>query len=117
MIYQVEVTKHGAHWRFNGELHREDGPAFEGSDGHRAWYIKGERHREDGPAIIYPKNSKAWFINGEDGPAIESVNGDNAWYIKGERLTEEQFNSRNAPKDITILELEKLLGYPIKIVK
>jgi hypothetical protein len=38
-------------WRLDGELHREDGPAIEGSDGAREWFLNSKRHREDGPAI------------------------------------------------------------------
>ena len=32
-------------------LHREDGPAFEGSDGSKEWRINGKLHREDGPLL------------------------------------------------------------------
>ena len=32
-------------------LHREDGPAYETTDGYKAWHINGKLHREDGPAM------------------------------------------------------------------
>lgn len=48
----------------NGDLHRENGPAIEWSDGTKEWYVRGVRHRSDGPAVIYPSNTKAWYKNG-----------------------------------------------------
>ena len=50
-------------WYRHGERHREDGPAYESSDGYKAWYIHDKRHREDGPAVEYADGSKYWFIN------------------------------------------------------
>ena len=46
-----------------GQLHREDGPAIEWSDGYKEWYINGERHREDGPAVEWTSGYKEWHIN------------------------------------------------------
>jgi hypothetical protein len=70
-----------------GELHREDGPAVEISDGDKAWYLNGKRHRTDGPAFEYPNGDKEWYLNDkrhrEDGPAIEWNNGDKFWWING----------------------------------
>ena len=85
----MTVDEHGTkEWRMNGELHRTDGPAFEGADGYKAWYLNGERHREDGPAIEDTDGTKEWWVNGElhriDGPAIERANGAKAWYANGE---------------------------------
>jgi len=81
------------------QLHREDGPAVERTDGTKAWYLNGKRHREDGPAIEDADGYKSWYLNGkrhrEDGPAIEFANGTKAWYLDGEEFTEEEFNSRN----------------------
>jgi hypothetical protein len=48
-----------------GLLHREDGPAFEGSDGLKSWYFHGKLHREDGPAIERSDGTKEWFLNGK----------------------------------------------------
>lgn len=59
----------------NGEPHREDGPAFEHTNGDKYWYLNGKQHREDGPAIENTNGNKYWYLNGElhreDGPAIE----------------------------------------------
>lgn len=61
-----------------GQYHRVDGPAIEGSEdtGRKDWYVNGKRHRLDGPAIegMTPANFEVWYINGE-------------------RLTCEEFNS------------------------
>ena len=68
-------------------LHREDGPAIEWAEGtHKTWYLNGKRHREDGPAVEYSDGDKEWFINGEP-------------------LTEEQFNARMNPVELTLDEI------------
>jgi hypothetical protein len=51
-------------WKLpNGNLHREDGPAVEYSNGDKFWYINGKWHRENGPAIEYYNGGKEWWIN------------------------------------------------------
>lgn len=96
--YTVSVHHDGSKfWHFNGELHREDGPAVEYAHGAKFWYRYGLLHREDGPAIEY-------------------ANGDKRWYIDDAPLTEEQFNARTKTKELTISEIEQLLGYKIKVV-
>ncbi len=44
--------------------HREDGPAFIGSDGEQRWYISGLLHRLDGPAVVKPDGTEEWWKNG-----------------------------------------------------
>ena len=100
--YKVKVFENGnRHWWFNGELHREDGPAIERNDGSKFWCLNDKLHREDGPAIEYVNSYKAWYLNGklhrEDGPAIENVDGNKFWYLNGEQLTEQEFVSRTKP--------------------
>jgi hypothetical protein len=51
-------------WYLNGQLHRDDGPAFESIYGDKHWYLNGQRHRLDGPAVEYPNGYKAWYLNG-----------------------------------------------------
>jgi hypothetical protein len=72
------------------ELHREDGPAVEFSNGTKHWFINGKEHRVDGPAVeCYGENggNKYWYIDGRlhrlDGPAIECEDGNEYWYIDG----------------------------------
>ena len=101
--YTVKIDDDGTKLYYNDkdQLHREDGPAYEGADGTKEWWINGQPHREDGPAIEWFDGTKEWFINGkkhrEDGPAYEDADGLKEWWINGEELTEEEFNNRNRP--------------------
>ena len=82
-------------WFFNGELHREDGPAVEYADGRRYWYLNGLLHREDGPAFELANGSREWYVNGLphrlDGPAGEYHDGTREWYVNGTRVSESDF--------------------------
>lgn len=51
-------------WYAGGELHREDGPAYEGIDGTKMWFRMGKLHREDGPAMIQPDGREEFWLNG-----------------------------------------------------
>ena len=123
--YLVEVYTNGSiKWKHpeTKKLHRKDGPAVEYADGDKEWYIHDNLHREDGPAIEYTNGDREWYIHGnphrEDGPAIEYTNGDREWYLNGEKLTEEEFLKRTTKhKELSIRELEEILGYPVKIIK
>jgi transposase InsO family protein len=79
----------------DGQLHRDDGPAYEAPDGSKAWWINGLRHRDDGPAVEWPNGSKEWFLNGlrhrENGHAIEDPKGYKAWYLNDKQLTQQKF--------------------------
>ena len=70
-----------------GELHREDGPAVEYTNGFKEWWINGKYHREDGPAVETKTGFKEWFINGlhhrEDGPAVEWSDGEKQYWLNG----------------------------------
>lgn len=100
--YKVEVKDNGTRfWYFEGELHRQDGPAVEYSDGTKFWYRNGKRHREDGPAIEYSNGTKIWYLEGklhrEDGPAIEYTNGAKYWYLRGVSYSEQEFTQKMKP--------------------
>ena len=89
--------------------------------GTKKWYLNGERHREDGPAVECSSGDKYWYLNDklhrEDGPALEFDNGDKSWYLNGKSLTEDEFNKAMSPtKELTISEIEAMLGYKIKVV-
>ena len=119
--YKVKVYKNITEWFYNGFLHREDGPAVEYSDGEKEWYINGKRHREDGPAREWSNGDKMWYKNGkrhrEDGPAVDT-DGFKAWYLNDIRYTEAEFLAKTQPaKELTIAQIEEILGYSIKIVK
>ena len=122
--YTVHVHTNGTkEWYLNGELHREDGPAIEYANGGKSWFLNDNLHREDGPAIEYTNGAKEWYLNGkrhrEDGPAIEYADGGKSWYLNGKELTEKDHKTRTSPKaiELTVLEIEKILGHPVKIVK
>ena len=89
-------------------LHREDGPAFEGSNGSKEWCLNGKLHRKDGPAYEGSGGSKAWYINGklhrEDGPAIEYSWGSKEWYLNDVRLSEQEFLKRTAKEIILTMD-------------
>ena len=89
-------------WELDGNLHREDGPAFIGYDKkgnitRKVWYINGKRHREDGPCLIeYDTDGsivrEEWFINDklhrENAPAYityknNKVSTEN-WYLNNQ---------------------------------
>jgi len=70
---------------------------------------------------VYDNGDKHWRLNGElhreDGPAVEFDDGDKYWYLNGKQLTEDQFNEAMGPtKELTIGEIESMLGYKIKVV-
>ena len=106
-------------WYLNGNLHREDGPAVEWASGDRFWRLNGKLHREDGPAIEWADGDRSWYLNGklhrEDGPAVEQSNGARSWFLNGKQVTEEEV--MNPAKELTVAEIEKLLGHKVKIVK
>ena len=92
------------------------------SDDAKYWYQNGNLHREDGPAIEYADGGKEWYQNDllhrDDGPAVEGADGTKKWYIEGVNYTEAEFLKKtNPPKKLTVAEVEKLLGYSVKIVK
>ena len=64
-----------------------------------SWYnSKGQLHRENGPAVEFSNGSKEWFHNGklhrEDGPAVEYTNGNKYWYLNNVQYTESEFNAK-----------------------
>lgn len=91
-------------------------------NGDRIWYLNGKTHREDGPACEYANGNRWWFLNGElhriDGPAVEWADGSNEWWLNGIRYSEEDYwNQLRPAKELTIAEIEALLGYAVKVVK
>jgi hypothetical protein len=93
-------------------------------DGDKLYYSDREmkiRHREDGPAVEWSDGYKAWWLNGklhrEDGPAIEHVNGDKSWWLNGKYLTEEEFNARMNPVEITLDEIAEKFGVSVDKLK
>ena len=124
--YYVTVDDLGnSHWYKGAKckvLHRENGPAVEFANGHKEWRQNGQRHRIDGPAIECTDGSTYWYQNGllhrTDGPAIERNDGTKAWYINSEKLTEAEFLAATQPVvEMTVADIEKLVGKRVKIIK
>ena len=98
--YHIEVDTSGTRWYRNamGQLHRDDGPAVEYTDGRKMWYQNGLRHRTDGPAIEWNDGGKGWFKDGQlhrtDGPAVEYPDGTKEWWLNDRRLAKAEFNQR-----------------------
>jgi hypothetical protein len=117
----IEYVDGSKSWYINGKSHREDGPAIEYVDGHKGWFIEGKRHREDGPAIEYTNGSKSWYSNGkshrEDGPAVEYSDGSKRWYLNDKRLTEEEFDARMNPVELTLSEIAAKFGVSVDKLK
>jgi len=63
--YKVAVDDEGTTRWYNLEdqLHRENGPALEYTDGYKEWYINGKLHREDGAAVEWADGDKEWWLN------------------------------------------------------
>ena len=79
-------------------------------------------HRENAPAVEYAAGTKCWYQNGlrhrTDGPAVEWCDGTKEWYINGEELTEAEFLAATQPViEMTVADVEKLVGKRVKIVK
>ena len=101
--YYVTVGFNGTTWWHKDAkckiLHRENGPAVECTNGHKEWHQNGQRHRTDGPAVEWYDGTKEWFINGEE-------------------LSEAKFLAATQPViEMTVADVEKLLGKRVKIVK
>jgi hypothetical protein len=98
----IHIDEHGTKHYYSDRkmkiLHREDGPAFEDANGGKAWFIDGKYHREDGPAF-------------------EDVNGYKEWYLNNERLTEEEFNTRMNPVELTLQEIAEKFGVSVDKLK
>ena len=103
-------------------LHRENGPAVVCTNGHKEWWQNDQLHRIDGPAIEWRDGDKRWFQNGRrhriDGPAVMYANGSKAWYINDNAMTEAEFLAATQPTvEMSIADIEKLLGKRVKIIK
>ena len=114
--YTVKVCRYTGdkYWFMNGKLHCEDGPAVERANGTKEWFLNALRHREDGPAVECGTGTKEWWLNGlphrEDGPAVEFENGIKEWYLDGKKLSEEEFNNRNKPLELTLEQIAEKFG-------
>ena len=101
ITYKVIVDKHGNIFWYNedGQLHCEHGPAVCSTDGTKSWWRNDERHREDGPAIEWASGTKVWCLSGV-------------------YMSEAEHAQAVSPfKELSVGEIEKLLGYRVKVIK
>ena len=124
--YYVTVGVDGTIWWHKDAkctiLHRTGAPAIEWASGAKSWYQNGLLHSTDGPAIELADGTKLWYQNGDlhrtDGPAIEYTDGRKAWGINGKVLTEDEFLASTQPViEMTVADVEKLVGKRVKIIK
>ena len=122
--YHVVTDRDGTrrYFNINGYLHRTGAPAIEWASGVKSWYQDGLRHRTDGPAIEYTCGTKYWYQNGQvhrtDGPAVEYADGAKRWYIYGDPVTEAEFLAATTQVvEMTVADVEKLVGKRVKIIK
>ena len=124
--YYVTVDEEGTtRWYKDAKctvLHRENGPAIEYADGDKFWYQNGQLHRTDGPAVEWSDGTESWYQNGlrhrTDGPAVEYADGTKRWYINGVEMSESEFLAATQPVvEMTVADVEKLLGKRVKIIK
>jgi hypothetical protein len=119
--YRVEVDWFGAEYWYNKDykLHRgNDQPAVTYSNGDQCWYQNGKLHREDDkPAAVYRDGTKRWYKNGEihreSGPAVIYADGREEYWLNEVR----QPNPKEEVKELTVADIEELLGHRVKIIK
>ena len=79
-----------------------------------AQYIK----IDENGSKFYFKDKAMTKRHREDGAAIEYADGDKEWYLEGNYYNEAEFNAKMNPvKELTVADIEKLLGHRVKIVK
>ena len=71
---------------------------------------------------VYEDGAKFWYLNDklhrEDGPAVEWADGSKSWYLNDKYLTQEEHQKRMNPvKELTVAQIEALLGHKVKVVK
>ena len=99
--YRIEVDSCGTRRYYDkaDQLHRTNGPAIEYTDGTKRWYQRGQKHRTDGPAVEY-------------------TNGYLEWWLNDKQMFEAEFLAATQPVvEMTVADIEKLLGKRVKIIK
>lgn len=71
---------------------------------------------------VFERGNKRWELNRklhrEDGPAIEGRGGYKEWHLNGKEYTEEEFNKKmSSAVEMTIAEIEELVGKKVKVIK
>ena len=67
---------------------------------------------------LYYNDKAMTVLHREDGPAVEYADGSHkAWYINDKRLTEEEFNLRMSPIELTLDEIAEKFGVSVDKLK
>ena len=67
---------------------------------------------------FYFKDKAMTKLHREDGAALEYAYGYKAWFLEGNHYNEAEFKAKMQPvKELTVADIEKLLGHRVKIVK
>jgi hypothetical protein len=103
-----KVDRHGnTTWFYNGQFHREGGPAFISREGTKKWFIHGSLHREKRPAIEWADGGIAWFHMGKihrtDGPALIARDGQEKWYLNNIEMDRDVWEREIAMLKISII--------------
>lgn len=101
----IQIDEHGTRTYHSDEemtnVHREDGPAIQRSDGSNFWIINNQLHREDGPAIEIFGGFNFWYINGNNVTEQE-----HAAYFK---LPGKKIIKPSSKKKLTLSKINKLI--------
>ena len=66
---------------------------------------------------FYYSDCEMTIYHREDGPAKEFAGGTKEWRLNGECLTEEEFNARMNPVELTLDEIAKKFGVSVEQLK
>lgn len=75
--------RYKTYYNDQGQVSRDDGPAFISSSGHRRYFINEMQSYKDHPANIGADGRVSWYfgcrIHRDDGPAWDCPNGHKQW--------------------------------------
>ena len=101
----IHINKYGTKRYYSDRemtvLHREDGPAVQRLDGSKEYYRNGQLHNENGPAFVSCGGFRLY----------------KQWWLNDERLTEEEFNARMNPVELTLDEIAAKFGVSVDRLK
>ena len=66
---------------------------------------------------LYYSDREMKILHREDGPAVEWSDGFKWWYLNGYGLTEEKFNARMNPVELTLEEIAEKFGVSVDKLK
>ena len=70
----------------------------------------------DGDRLYY-SDRKMTIRHREDGPAIEYADGDKEWWVDDKNLSEQEFNERMNPVELTLEDIAEKFGVSVDQLK